>query len=102
MAEHFPGQPLGARHVVNAAIEHRFHFRIAPGHGIADQHQIWSGLEILDPIALHQLDALSLKLGTHGRVNTLIGAGHGMAKLSGDNRQATHKGAADAQNVYVH
>ena len=53
MAQDFPGQPLGAGHVIDAPVQNSFHLRVAPGHGITDQHQVRLRLQVLHPVAFH-------------------------------------------------
>ena len=57
---------------------------------------------MIGAVAFHQADALGLQLGAHGRINALIGAGHGVTQLPGQNGQAAHEGATDSEDVNVH
>ena len=41
------GQPLGARRVRQAGVEHILHHRITPGHGVANDHAIRTILQVL-------------------------------------------------------
>src|SRR6056297_708697 len=100
--EHLPTQPLGSGHIVNIAVKYRFDFRIATGHGVADEHKVRLRLQVIRAIPFHQADTLSLQLSAHGRINALVGAGHGVAQLPGQNRQAAHEGATDSEDMNVH
>ena len=102
VAQDLPGKPFRARHIINAPVEHCFHFRVTPGHGISDQHQIRFRLQVLWPVTFCQRNALGLQLSTHGRVNALVRTGHLMPQLPGDHRQTAHERAANAQNMYMH
>ena len=102
VSQHLPGQPFGARHIINAPVEHCFHFWIAPGHGVPDQHQIRFRLQILGTVTLRQCNALGLELSAHGGINTLVRTSHLMPQLPGDHRQTAHERAANAQNMYMH
>ena len=52
--------------------------------------------------SLGQANALCLELGAHWRINIGIAAAHGMTRLLGNDRQPSHEGAADTEDVNVH
>ena len=54
-------QPLRAGHVRNVLFQHRFHTRITPGHGIANDHQVRLRIELAGIVTLNQINALLLK-----------------------------------------
>ena len=99
--QHVLRQPLRARDIVKAGIEHVLHCRIAAGHGIAHHHDVRRGLQVLGGIALGQDNTRCLQLGTHGWIDIGIGAGDPVAELSGQQGDTPHEGAANAEDMYV-
>ena len=61
-----------------------------------------SGVELLGAVAFDQLDAQRLELRAHRRIDVAIGARDAKSRGLGDGRDATHEGAADAEDVNVH
>ena len=100
--QHMIGQPLRTGHIGQPLVQHILHRRVATAHGVAHHHQIGRRLQVRRVKALHQLDALSFELGTHGRIDVGVGAGDAVAEFLGQNGQRPHEGAADAENVNVH
>ena len=60
------------------------------------------GLQLGGLEALVDIDAVSGQQVAHGWVKALVGAAHLMALLLGEQRQAAHQGAADAEEVDPH
>ncbi len=97
--QHVITQPLGAGGVGQPPVQHVFHRRIAPGQGIADDHQIRCRVQLGRIITFDQLNTLLLQLGAHRGVDVGIGAGHPVPLGLGQQGQTAHKGAADSQEV---
>ena len=100
--QHVIGQPLRAGDIGQPLVQHVFHCRVATRHGVAHNYQIGCRFQMRRLVALHQLDALSLKLRAHRRIDVGIGAGDAMAEFLGQHRERTHEGAADAENMDMH
>jgi uncharacterized protein (TIGR02444 family) len=100
--QHMSGKPLRPGTVVEPLLKRVLHRRIAPRHGIADNHQVRVRLQMAGTEALLQGDALRFQLCAHGGIDIGIGAADGVPQLFGEHGQAAHEGAADAKNVYVH
>ncbi len=100
--EHFLSQPLGAGYVGQPLVQHRLDFGVTPGEGIADHYAVRPRREITRRVSLAQRDARLLELGTHRRIDIGIRAADGVAQLASEQRQATHEGATDAEDVEVH
>ena len=94
-------QPLGPGRIGQAGIEHVLNRRIAARHRVAYHHAIRALVQVLRQVAFHQVDTCSLELGAHGRVYGGIRASDTKAHLSRQQGNATHKGAANTQNVNV-
>ena len=75
---------------------------IAPGNGITNDENIRIKIELIGSVAFHQLDSLRLELGTHGRIDIGIAAGHPMAGSPSQKGNASHEGAADTEDVNMH
>ncbi|MNC05992.1 hypothetical protein D3C75_534930 [compost metagenome] len=84
--QHVIGQPLWAGDVGQAFVQHILHSRVAPGHGVADHHQIRGRIELRRVVALGQFNTLGFQLSAHRRIDVGIGARHVMAQLFGQNR----------------
>ena len=56
LRQHDISQHLWTRGIAQAAVEHFFHRRIAPTHGIADHHQIRSRIKLGSVVAFMNLD----------------------------------------------
>src|SRR5690554_6716994 len=95
-------QPLWSGNIGNALSENILNRRIATTHGIADNHQIGCRLQMRRIKTLQQLDAGLLQLGAHGGIDIGIAAGNAVTEIFGKLREAAHKGAADAENMYMH
>jgi len=93
--QHMVSQPLGAGGIGQAPVEHIFHRRIAPGHGVAHNHQIRRRVEMGRIIAFHQLDALLLQLGAHGGIDIGVGTADPVPLGLGQHRQTAHEGATN-------
>ena len=108
--QHMLGQPLGAAGVGRASVQDGFHqweFRTAIGQpGAADHiaYHVHVGLQghLVGAKAFDEFDAQGAQLVTHGGVDAGVAAGHFVASLAGQRCHATHEGAANAKNVYVH
>ena len=103
-------QPLGATGVCRARFENGFHQgkfgftrrQPAAADHVANHVQIGFELHLIDAKAFNQLDAQSLQLVAHGRVDACIAASDAVTRFSCQGGQASHEGAANSQYMYVH
>ena len=95
-------QPLGSAGIGQATVEHVLHRRIAPGHGVADDHQIRCRVQMGGVIAFQQLDALLLQLGAHGGIDVGVRSTHPVAQRLGQHCKTAHEGAADTEKMQMH
>ena len=108
--QHMLGQPLGAAGVGGTCVQNGFHQRefgaavgqACPRHHVADHEHVGAKRHLVGGKALDQLDAQCPELVAHRGVNPGIAAGDAVAGFPGQGGQATHEGAANSQNVYVH
>src|ERR1035438_5167899 len=96
------GKPLGARRIAQVAVENSLQKRIPPGNSVPHDEQIRIEGQLLDSIALDQLDALGRQLAAHGRIDTGVAARHPVASLPRHQGDAAHEGAANAEDVDMH
>ncbi len=97
--QHVIPQPLGAGGIGQPPIQHVFHRRVAPGHGVADDHQVRRRVQLGRIVAFNQLDTLLFQLGAHGGVDVGVGTGHPMPLRLGQQGQTAHEGTADTQKM---
>ena len=88
--------------ILQAAIEHGFHERVAARHYVAHDPDIGREADLVRAKSLDQFDALLGELRAHGRIDVGVAAGHRMAGRLRDCRDAAHESAADAENVEMH
>ena len=102
--QHVGAQPLRAGCVAQAAVENVLHGGFAPRQpGVAHDHKVGSWLQLGCTEALVDPDAVGGQQVAHGRVDApLVRAADLMALLLGEQRQAAHQGAADAEKVDSH
>ena len=100
--EHVLGQPLRTRHERQPAVQDCFHQRVAARDDVADDPQIRGDRQLVARITLDQAHAGRLELFAHRRVHVGIATGDAMTSGQRELRQATHEGAADAEDVDVH
>ena len=104
------GQPLRAAGVGQAGVHDGFHqreFGAAVGQAgaadhVADHPDVRLQCQLVRAKTFDQVNAQGAQLVAHGRVDTGIAAGDGVPGLPRQRRQATHEGAANAQNMKVH
>ena len=98
--QHRIAQPLGAGRVRQAAAQHMLDGRMAARQlGVADHHQGWWRAHLAGREALENLDVRGGQLVAHGRIDGAVEAAHLVALFAGEQRQAAHQGAADAEKV---
>ena len=100
--QHLVGEPLRAAGVGRAGVEDRFHQRVAADDRVADDVEIRCERELLGAVAFDQVDAERAQLLAHRRVDVGVAAGHRVAAFARQRRDASHEGAADAEDVEVH
>src|SRR6267143_6708809 len=98
-AEYMLGQPLGPRNIPLPAVENCFHQGIAARDDVADDPNVGAQRELLLVEALGKLDAERRKLLAHRRIDVGIAAGNAVSRGLGDDSNAAHKRAANAENV---
>ena len=95
--------PLRARGITKAAVQHRLDQRVATRQRVTDDHEIGPGtVEMCRDITFHQPDALCLELGAHGRINLGVRAAHLVTEIARQQRHATHEGPPDTENMNAH
>ena len=100
--QHMFRQPLGTRGIGQPLIEQVLHRRIAPRHGVAHHHHIRRRLQVLGPIALHQLDAGRCQLGAHGGIDIGVRSADLMAQRPGQQGDTAHERSADTEDMEMH
>ena len=95
-------QPLRPGNVGQPLVEDGFQQRIAPGNGVADDEDVRIQGELVGGKAFDEIDPGVAQLVAHGRVDVGIAAGDAMPRRPGELGDATHEGAADAENMNVH
>ncbi len=93
-------QRLREGHVGQAALPHRRRLRIHRPNDVAHHHHVGPGpVEVLRPVALHDLDAPALELRGHGRVDVLVRPGHLVARRPEHPGEGAHPGSGHADEV---
>ncbi len=100
--QHRLAQPLRSRQIAEAAVQQRFHGRIAARQRIAHQHEIRSGFQVIRRVAFRQRDPGFAQLGAHGRVGIGVRAADLVTELARQTGKPAHEGTADAENVDLH
>ena len=100
--QHVVGQPLRPAGVARAGVEDGLQQRHAALDHVADDEDIRREAHLFGVEAFDQLDAQAAQLVAHRRVDVGVAAGDAVARFAGDRGDATHEGAADAQDVEVH
>ncbi len=92
-------QQFRQRAVAKLVFQHRFHFRIAAGHGVADDDEVRFVREILLRIGWHHLDFPLREERGHGRIHVRVGAGDREAFLLHRGGGRRHGRAANADKM---
>ena len=100
--QHVLGQPLRAAGVGRAGVEDGLHQRIAARDDVADDEDIGLQGHLVGREAFDQLDVQRAQLVAHRRVDVRVAAGDPVARFTCDRCDATHEGAADAEDMEVH
>ena len=79
--------------------QHGLDFRIAAGHGVANDHEVRLGSKVLLIVAGDDLDLPFREEGGHRRIDIGIRAGDAEAALLHRRRRTGHRRAADAAEV---
>ena len=70
--------------------------------GISNDYQVGGRFEVRRLVTFTQSYALCLKLRTHGRVHLGVRPRHPVALRTRQQRQATHEGTADTEDMNMH
>ena len=100
--QHIFCQPLWPGGVGEVALKYCFDQRIAAGDDIADHKNIRIQIQLRCVPAFDQLDPERAQLIGHGRIDIGVAAGDAMPRSTRNGGNATHEGAANAQNMKMH
>jgi hypothetical protein len=89
-------QRLGQRVIEQLAVEDRFDFGITAGHGIADDHKVGVGRNILRTESFADRDPLAFKEGGHRRINIVVRSRNLDTAIAQRGGQRSHRRAAHA------
>ena len=92
-------QRLRQRVIEQLPVEDGFHFGIAAGHGIADDHEVGIGRDVLRTESFADRDPLSFEEGGHRRINIVIRSGDLDAAIAQRGSERAHRRAADASEM---
>jgi hypothetical protein len=95
-------QPLRAGGIRQIARQNGFEQWVATRNRVAHHIQIGIQVELFDVIAFDQLDTLLSQLRAHRRIDIGIAPRHPMSGGARQQRDATHEGAANPENVQMH
>ena len=95
-------EPLGPGRVGQALIQGVLHLGVAPGHRVADDHEIRRRPQVIGVVPLQQFDPGARELVAHRRVDIGVRAADPAPLRLGELGQPPHEGAAYAEYVYVH
>ncbi len=98
--QHMFPEPLRTGRVRQAAVEDRFHQRIAARHHVADHEQIGLQIDLLRPVPLDKVDAERFELRAHRRIDAGVATGHLVAGAAREHGETAHERAADAERTH--
>jgi len=101
-AQHVLRQPLRAAGVGKLGVEHRLQQRVAASDRIADHEEVGRERQLGSVVAPDELDAERSELLAHGWIDVGVAARDAMAGLARERGDASHEGAADAEDVQMH
>ena len=99
--QHLLTQPLGTRNIGQSRVQYRLYLRVTTGQGITQYDQVRLWIDVARSVTLHQFNTGLGKLVTHGRIDVGVRTGNPVTLCPGQQRQATHEGAANTDNMNV-
>ena len=89
-------QRFGQRVIEQLAVEDGLHLGIAAGHGIADDHKVGVGRDVLRTEPFADGDALAFEESGHRRIDIVIRSGHLDPAIAQRGSERSHRRAAHA------
>ena len=87
------------RQIKKLSVQHRFHFRVATPHRIADHHHVRIRRDVFIGIALHQSNSFLLKEAGHRGVNIFVRPGDFKAAFLQRDSNRAHRCPANSEEV---
>ena len=97
--QHVFGQPLRARGVLAACIQHCFDRGVAARERVADHDLVAVGRNVFRQVARRERDAQGFQLGGHRRIDRLVAALDRMPEFPRQRGHAAHESAGDAEDM---
>lgn len=95
-----PANQVRHRHQLHFLIQGIFQLLVSTAHRIANHHHIrLHTLQIISTEPAEIPDMMFIKVGTHGRVESRIGARNGMAKVRKRNSHRSHCRTANTNEI---
>ncbi len=94
-------QRFGERGIPNLLLEDRFDFLVASTHRVTDDDEVRARLQVFRTESLDHRYSVFRKHRTHRRIGLCVRSGYAIPSLLEHECQRTHRGAADAGQVYM-